>query len=155
MGAGQVEYIAVHCFALKKAAYCIHCIYCIYCIYTVGERCKAHIVGAEPQGAHAECRTKHWNHSHNHNYIYKHNHNYIYTRIQPYIYIQIQPQLQIQIGKDINRENSPICCEHSNGMVLFTEGHSNALLVLCQPVIREIWRSDSNISHIKTHACRW
>ena len=32
----------------------------------------AHIVGAEsePQGAHAECRTKHWNHSHKHNSIH-------------------------------------------------------------------------------------
>ena len=47
----------------------------------------AHIVGAEPQGAHAECRTKHWNHSHKHNSI--HTDRQIQTNICLYLQIYI------------------------------------------------------------------
>ena len=47
----------------------------------------AHIVGAEPQGAHAECRTKHWNHSHKHNSI--RTNRQIQTNICLYLHIYI------------------------------------------------------------------
>ena len=47
----------------------------------------AHLVGAEPQGAHAECRTKHWNHSHKHNSI--HTDRQIQTNICIYLQIYI------------------------------------------------------------------